>query len=130
LKYHVTVDKRLEADLNSVKADSQQMDQVLVNLFVNSADAIDIDKEGHIVVETFNDGKWVIVRITDNGSGISEDKIDEIWKPFYTTKTVDKGTGLGLYTVRGIIENHGGDIEAHNAEGGGAVFEFRLPGIV
>lgn len=127
LKYHVRVEKDLADDLPTVGADAQQMEQVFVNLFVNASHAIDSSEEGLLEIRSYVKGCKVVVEVADNGSGIAEEHIDEIWKPFFTTKDVDKGTGLGLYTIMNIVREHGGDIEAGNRECGGAVFTVVLP---
>ncbi len=127
LKYHVNIELELDENLPLVKADSQQMDQVLVNLIVNAAHATENTKNAKINIKTsYEEGK-VIVRVSDNGTGIKKEKIHDIWKPFFTTKPVGKGTGLGLYTIKGIIESHGGSITAANKNDSGAEFTVTLP---
>ncbi len=132
LKYQVTMEKDLMKTLPRIKADSQQMEQVMVNLFVNAADSI---KEGPgsekargiLGIKTAVLDNSVVITVSDTGTGIPEDNLEDIWKPFFTTKQPDKGTGLGLFTVRGIIENHGGQIKVSNRPNGGAEFVITLP---
>jgi len=126
LKYHVTVVKKQTPNLPPVQADSQQIEQVLVNLFTNAVDAIG-EQEGTLTIETKATHDTVSILVGDSGSGIPEDKLDDIWQPFFTTKPVGSGTGLGLSTVLGIIENHEGRIEVANRPTGGVLFTIRLP---
>lgn len=85
--------------------------QVLLNLLINSRDAIEKLKKRWIHIDTQEAENFVKIIVTDSGPGIPQDKIDEIFKPFYTTKEPGKGTGLGLSIVSGIIERHRGSIE-------------------
>lgn len=126
LKYHVTVEKNLINNLPQIKADSQQIEQVFVNLFTNAADAIG-EKDGTMTIETKVADDTVLITVGDSGPGIVEDKLDDIWQPFFTTKPVGSGTGLGLSTVLGIIENHEGHIEVKNKPTSGALFMISLP---
>ncbi len=80
------------------------------------------------IFETARDGKELAaVRVTDTGSGIAENDLEKIFDPFYTTKDIGQGTGLGLAVSRRIVEEHGGSIEAVNAKEGGASFTVYLP---
>lgn len=127
LKYYVTIRKDLAENLPQIMADSQQIEQVLINLFVNAADAMAEYGQGTLTIKTQTADNSVVVKVTDTGPGIPEDKLDDIWQPFYTTKPPDKGTGLGLFTVHGIIENHEGQIKVENKPTGGAEFTITLP---
>ncbi|MBN1806863.1 MAG: response regulator [Sedimentisphaerales bacterium] len=127
LKYYVSVEQDLSDNLPNVKADSQQIEQVLINLFINAADAMREQGQGTLAIKTESSDNSVIIKVSDTGPGIPEDKFDDIWQPFFTTKPTDKGTGLGLFTVRGIIENHEGQIEFKNKSSGGAEFTITLP---
>lgn len=130
LKYTVQVHKRFQEDLPSVKGDPQKLEQVFVNLFVNSSDAVEEkhgSKQGELHVETkVVDGR-VHVCVHDNGPGIAEEKLKDIWKPFFTTKVVGKGTGLGLAISQGIVHDHGGDIKVTKGPLGGAMFVIDFP---
>ncbi|HEW78807.1 MAG TPA: response regulator [Phycisphaerales bacterium] len=130
LKYHVTVQKNLAGDIPEIMADSQQIEQVLINLFVNAADAIEENCEGTLTIQTQHKDNTVVISVDDTGHGIPEDKLDDIWQPFFTTKVVGKGTGLGLSTVLGIIQNHDGQIKVENKSTGGALFTITLPAIL
>jgi PAS domain S-box-containing protein len=133
----------LQNDLWMVKVDYGQIEQVVVNLVVNARDAM---PEGGILSlnteninmddiyseclpsETVKD--CVMLTVSDNGSGMSEEVRSRIFEPFYTTKSVEKGTGLGLSTVYGIIKQSGGYIEALSEEGKGSTFKIYLPRII
>jgi two-component system NtrC family sensor kinase len=124
----------LHQDLPPVNIDSGQMEQVLVNLLVNAADAM--PKEGGTVtVKTApasrTDGSGgaastVRLDVSDTGSGISLEHMDKIFDPFFTTKGTE-GTGLGLAIVWGIVEDHGGDVQVSSVPGEGTRFTIRLP---
>lgn len=129
LRNNVTVEKNLARSLPKVMADGLQIEQVLINLFINAADAMEKQPGGILSVQTRSDGDRVVISVGDTGTGISENDLDNIWQPFFTTKQVGKGTGLGLSTVRKIVENHSGKIEAENKSRGGAEFTITLPPI-
>ncbi len=131
LKYHVFVIKELAEGLSRAELDSQQIEQVLVNLFVNAADAMDGRKDGELTVRTFEKDGSVVITVQDNGGGISDEHMAHIWDSFYTTKSTEKGTGLGLSISQDIIEDHGGTIEVKNSVNSknatGACFTISLP---
>ncbi len=127
LKYHVAVETDLAPDLPPVMGNSQEIDQVFVNLFMNAADAMKPNGEGKLHIRTFSEDSIVGIEVADTGPGLPADIVEEIWKPFFTTKGPDKGTGLGLSIVRGIIESHKGTIVAENRPAGGARFTITLP---
>ena len=129
LKYYVTIEQDLAENLPQIMADSQQIEQVLINLFVNAADAMTEYGQGTLTIKTQSTDNSVVVKVSDTGQGIPDDKLDDIWQPFFTSKPPDKGTGLGLFTVRGIIENHEGQIKAENKPTGGAEFTITLPAV-
>jgi signal transduction histidine kinase len=123
----VEVLNEVPADLPSLLANQNQLVQVLFNIVQNAVQAMDATPAGqrriHVGVE--RDGASLSIMITDSGPGIAE--IDRVFEPFYTTKPVGQGTGLGLALSRGIIEEHGGTITAENWPLGGARFRIRLP---
>lgn len=127
LKYHVKVVKELDDQLSEIIADAQQIEQVLVNLFINAADAMAGKEAGFLHIGTRNVADGIEVTVDDTGPGIPLESVDDIWQPFYTTKPVDKGTGLGLSISMGIIEKHAGKIAVDNKTTGGAVFTITLP---
>ncbi len=126
LKHRVTVEKKLDAELSTIYANNQEVEQVFINLLTNAADAIG-DNQGAIMIQTRVENKTVCITVQDTGPGIPEDRLLDIWQPFYTTKPVGKGTGLGLSIVAGIVENHQGTIVAKNNPVGGAVFHLTFP---
>ena len=128
LKYHVKVEKTLDPDLPRIMGDAQQLEQVLINLFTNAAHAIG-DSEGTLSVGVRNEGNRLVIEVGDTGCGIPEDNLNDVWQPFFTTKPMGEGTGLGLSTVLGIIENHSGQIGVENKPEGGALFTITLPSI-
>ena len=104
-----------------------QMQQVIINLIQNAADATDHQTEPLLQVSAREENGDIIVQFRDNGAGIAEEALDKLFDPFYTTKPVGKGTGLGLSISYGIIERHGGKLSASNLPQGGAEFMLRLP---
>lgn len=129
-----------DPNLMSVRADRRQLEQVLMNLVVNARDAL--GGQGTIEIETRNAslaselrrdravvpaGDYVIVKVSDTGSGISPDKLHKIFEPFYTTKKTGDGTGLGLSTAYGIIKQSGGFIFADSELGEGTEFTIYFP---
>ena len=126
LGHHVTIQKRLYESLPEIKADPQQIQQIMVNLFTNAVDAIG-DHDGVLTIETKANNDNIKITISDTGPGIPEDKFKDIWLPFYTTKAIGKGTGLGLFTIHWIIEEHKGQITVENKPAGGVLFEITLP---
>lgn len=129
LKYYVNIDRDLAENLPHIMADPQQIEQVFINLFINAADAMKDQGQGTLAIQTRSTDNSVLIRISDTGPGIPEDKLDDIWNPFFTTKPPERGTGLGLFTVRGIIENHEGLIRFQNKSSGGAEFIITLPAV-
>jgi two-component system NtrC family sensor kinase len=125
---HTDIDLKLEANLPPILADQNQMQQVLVNLIVNAADAYP-EGGGAVTVETTlvsNDTSKIRVRVVDTGCGIPEDRIDKIFEPFYSTKG-GKGTGLGLAIAWGIVEAHNGVFTVNSEPGRGTTFDITLP---
>jgi PAS domain S-box-containing protein len=117
--------------VTTVLVDVQQIQQVVLNLLLNAEQAILDARQAHgkIVFRTRADKRLrkVIVTVSDNGSGISQQIASKIFDPFYSTKPVGEGTGLGLSIAHGIITEHGGTIWFENNEGGGSAFTFELP---
>ncbi|MCG8418891.1 MAG: response regulator [Proteobacteria bacterium] len=123
----VEVITEFEKPLPDLMGDSQKIEQVLINLCVNAAHAMEGREDQKIWVRAHKDGDAIVVSVEDNGEGIPAENLLSIWDPFFTTKEVGKGTGLGLSICQNIIREHGGDIEASNVEGNGAKFTFKLP---
>jgi len=123
---HIAVEKTLSEEPAMVVADPHQIEQVFLNIINNAVDAVlETGRSGKLKIRVSCDSGFVAVQFADDGPGIKDPK--RIFDPFYTTKNVGKGTGLGLSICYGIVKEHGGDITAHNANGGGAVIEVRLP---
>ncbi|HEX2777936.1 MAG TPA: ATP-binding protein [Gemmatimonadaceae bacterium] len=126
----IALETALDPELGFVRADSGQVEQVLMNLVVNARDAM--PHGGRIVVRTRNvaqpDGdSLVALEVRDEGIGIPSEALPYIFEPFYTTKEQGKGTGLGLSTVYGIVKQSGGDVEVDTTVGGGTTFRILLP---
>ena len=130
IKYNSTVETNL-SPLPLLSANGGQVNQVLLNLIVNAAQAIkqnDQNEKGLITIETHDEGDYVCCFIRDNGCGMKEADMNRIFEPFFTTKPVGQGTGLGLSLAYDIIVNkHGGMLEVTSEEGVGTCFKITLP---
>jgi len=115
----------LSPDLPEITADPAQLNQVLVNLVVNALQAM--PNGGRLTVRTQAGEDHVSVLVEDTGAGMTEDVIEKLFVPFFTTKDVGDGTGLGLPVAHGIVTSHGGSIKADSAIGRGTRFEIELP---
>lgn len=103
----------------------QQLNQVMMNLLINAAHAI--EKRGEIIIKSWFDTKAIMVSISDTGSGITNEILPKIFEPFFTTKDPNRGTGLGLSIVADIIKEHNGTIEVTSTAGIGTTFIIKLP---
>jgi signal transduction histidine kinase len=108
-----------------VNGDPAQLNQVLVNVVVNAIQAMPAG--GTLTIKTMWQEGWVSILVEDTGQGIEEENMDKIFLPFFTTKEVDEGTGLGLSVVYGIVNEHGGSIEVDSKKGRGTTFEIKFP---
>lgn len=124
LKYNCTVHKEY-GRLPPIWCLPSQLNQVFLNLLVNAAQAI--EAKGEVYVRTGHDGDEVWIEVADTGKGIDPELQGRIFEPFYTTKPVGQGTGLGLALSAGIAARHGGRIEVRSQPGLGAAFRMRLP---
>ena len=124
----IRVETAFEPDIPEIVGDASRLEQVTLNLIINAVHAMENSaREKVIRIELRHDGGGHHVVIEDTGPGISTHVASRIFERFFTTKQVGKGTGLGLWIVRQIIEEHGGTIRAENAASGGARFEIVIP---
>jgi two-component system, NtrC family, sensor kinase len=123
------MDLNLNEVLPLIKCDSSQMQQVLINLIMNGAEAAQSKTEGKVIVRTdvTAKGDEVVLDVSDNGDGIPPENIPKLFTPFFTTKGEGKGVGLGLAVVYGIVQAHNGDIEVKSKVGIGTTFRVTLP---
>ena len=137
----VNIYQELANDLYAIEADEGQIEQVLLNLYLNAAEAM--PQGGDIFLKTMNvkhedmthkcykpkPGNYVLLSIRDTGMGMDKMTIERIFEPFFTSRGLGKGTGLGLASVYGSIKAHGGYIDVYSEKGNGATFEIYLPAI-
>ncbi|SFJ70822.1 sensor histidine kinase [Thermoflavimicrobium dichotomicum] len=132
-KQNIMIQKKLDDSIEFIEGNVQQIGQIILNLLINAKDALEdtnipkkvITIETRSVLE--NEKHWVLLSVKDNGKGISEQHLQEIFNPFFTTKRPGKGTGLGLSVSLGIAEAHGGTIEVISELGKGSQFILKLP---
>jgi CheY-like chemotaxis protein len=133
---NIKVVAALPESIGLVLADAGQLEQVLLNICLNARDALEgqttprpvidlcVEHTAHVACSPRGE---LMIRISDNGPGMSADVKNRIFEPFFTTKDVGRGTGLGLATAYGSVVDHGGTIECESKEGAGASFVVRLP---
>ncbi len=135
----IVIYRELAEDLSSVMADAAQIQQVLMNLFINAADAM--PGGGDLFLKTMNvthedigdkpykpkSGDYILLKVKDTGTGMDQKIMDRIFEPFFTTKELGRGSGLGLASVYGIIKGHGGYIDVESKKGQGVIFNIYLP---
>ncbi|MBW1896298.1 MAG: response regulator, partial [Deltaproteobacteria bacterium] len=140
-KKNVKVHQELDSTLPPIAVDTAQIEHVLLNLFVNAADAM--PGGGNLVLSTMtvthedmtgklyipDPGKYVMLKVTDTGTGMNQETTERIFEPFFTTKDMGRGTGLGLASVFGIVKGHGGYIDVDSQRGHGTTFSIYLPAL-
>jgi len=137
---NIRLEEHIPADLWTIRANPTQVHQILLNLCVNARDAMPrggtlrlraenctLDELSALTIEGARSGAWLVLQVEDTGTGIPPDVLARIWEPFFTTKEVGRGTGLGLSTVRGIVESHHGFIALQTEAGRGTTFRVYLP---
>jgi PAS domain S-box-containing protein len=136
----IRIESFIPNELWPIKGNPTQVHQVLLNLCVNARDAMPrggtlrllaenrtLDATTAATIGSGRPGSFVVLMVDDTGTGIPAEVLKEMWQPFFTTKTADRGTGLGLSTVRGIVENHNGFIDVQTVVGRGSSFRVFLP---
>ena len=138
-KKNITVHRDLANNLFMIEADQKQIEQTLLNLYINAADAM--PERGSLFLKTMNvthndmgtrihnpkPGNYVTIVVTDTGTGMEEETRERIFDPFFSTKETGQGTGLGLSAAYGIIKGHGGYIDVESKKGKGTTFKIYLP---
>ena len=142
IRADVKIETLLSPDLPSIKVDASQLQQLILNLTLNARDAM--PHGGKLTIETscvmldeeyrkthvyVGPGPHVLLTVTDTGKGMNEETRSRVFEPFYTTKEMGRGTGLGLSTVFGIVKQSGGHITVYSEEGRGSCFKVYLPAI-
>jgi two-component system NtrC family sensor kinase len=123
---HIVINTNIQNGLPPIKASPSEMQQVLLNLINNAIDAME-EKGGTLSISVKLERDNIVMEVSDDGSGIPENSLSQIFDPFYTTKPVGKGTGLGLSICYGIIKKMGGEISVHSTINTGSTFRVRLP---
>ena len=140
-KKEIIIRREPAQDRFAIEADEGQIEQILLNLYVNAADAM--PGGGQLVLKTRNatheeikdkpyevkPGNYVLLTVTDGGTGIDKETQERIFEPFFTTKEMGRGTGLGLASVYGIVKGHGGYIDVDSRKGQGTTFSICLPAL-
>ena len=125
-KTGVNVDFSVSPDLPQVEADYYQLQQVFLNLILNSIQAMPEGGRLGLDIKPLNHDA-VRITVSDTGGGIPQEHLSRVFEPFFSTKDSGQGTGLGLAIVSKIIRDHGGNIEAHSTPGEGATFSITMP---
>jgi PAS domain S-box-containing protein len=138
-KKEITIRGKYEENLWSTEVDRSQIEQVLMNLYINAVQAMPgggdlyVHTENIIIDENYikpfmiKPGKYIKTSVTDTGVGMNKETQQRIFDPFFTTKEMGRGTGLGLASVYGIVKNHDGFINVYSEQGEGTTFNFYLP---
>lgn len=126
-KYQTEKRIHLSDNLPSIRANPIQIKQIIHNLIQNAIDAMEHSPEKRLTVETDMEDKAVAIRVSDTGEGIEEGNLTRIFSPDFTTKPIGKGTGLGLASVKTMVESYSGDIFAESRRGEGTKFVVKIP---
>ncbi len=139
----IIIDFHFQPDIWTVEADQGQIEQVLMNLYVNAWQAMEENKTLTVSTKNVNfesatdtippglqPGAYVAIKVEDRGKGIAPEYISRIFEPFFTTKTMGRGTGLGLASAFGIVHNHDGIIDVTSTQGQGSIFTIYLPAVL
>jgi len=121
----IEVVRQYAEPLPSVPGNAPKLQQVFMNLILNARDAM--PRGGRLAISTGHEDGWITIRFADNGLGILPENLGRIYDPFFTTKQIGKGTGLGLAVSYGIIQDHGGEIVVESKAGEGTIFRINLP---
>ncbi len=138
----IVLSEEISGELWPISANPTQIHQILLNLCVNARDAMPqggrlslqaencvLDEASAAAINGAKPGTWIMIQVADTGTGIPPKVLSRIWDPFFTTKTADQGTGLGLSTARGIVVSHGGFITVKTNPGHGTTFRVYLPAV-
>ncbi|NLP12543.1 two-component sensor histidine kinase, partial [bacterium] len=128
LKYR-TIATDLQANIPQIQASFDQLLQVLINLCLNAADAMEDKADGRLTIKTWSRDSRVYASVADTGSGIQPEHLPHIFEPFFTTKGDRRGTGLGLWVSYNIIKNLAGDIQVVSEPTVGTTFTLSLPAL-
>ncbi len=137
---NIQLKTNLQPDLDMIKADPGMLEQVIMNMVINSRDAIkdqglvtittstiDFDQDSAFFLPNTRPGRFICLQVEDDGCGMERQTASRVFEPFFTTKGEDKGTGLGLSVVYGIIKQHQGWINVYSEPGRGTSFKIYLP---
>jgi len=140
IRENIDIQMHLSHELHGIRADKNQLEQIIMNLAINAQDAIegngritfetapvDLDEEyasQHVGVKP---GRYFMLAVSDDGCGMDNETLSQIFEPFFTTKGMGKGSGLGLATVYGLVKQHGGNIWVYSEPGKGTIFKIYFP---
>lgn len=126
-KYDVEKQVNLSNDLPRFPGNPLQIKQIVDNLLKNSLDAMEGSLKKRLTIETGCENSAIVIRVSDTGEGIAEEDLSRIFSPDFTTKPIGKGTGLGLASVKAMVEAYSGEIKVESVKGRGTTFTIRLP---
>jgi two-component system NtrC family sensor kinase len=124
---NIRIATNLSRDLPDIQADSDKLEQVFVNIIINAIHSMPEGGELNVTTRITDDSKGIEIEISDTGCGIPEEHLSKLFDPFFSTKSIGEGTGLGLSVSLGIVQRHNGTIEVKSKAGEGSVFIIRFP---